>query len=160
MTIHIIPQTNMSANLSKRVTFGENTIYGVENISEYILPDDPHGFRMTIQRLMKVLDDTRRDVKLNNFNYMKRRVFFMENITEKIVDQIIGHDECVSINIHTTNEKIRNYMIGDLFTMLEASFKRQKIVKFIESDTDLISFEDTTVFTNLWIDCNGKLGGF
>lgn len=140
----------------KEVTFGENTTYIIENISDYVIT--PNGFRMTLQRIMSVFEK----MDMDNAKYMMNRQFFLKTITKNMVDRIVQHPEVISIKIHKTQNKNSsdNLIVDDLFTMLEVAFECYKSVKIVASDENMISFKDSTIFPNMWIDYSGKLGGY
>ena len=150
-----LTDTHMSIS-KKKVTFGENTTHIIENISDYVIT--PRGFRMTLQRIMSVFED----MDMDNTKYMTNRQFFLKTITKNMVDRIVQHPEVISIKIHKTQDKnsSNNLIVDDLFTMLEVAFECYKSVKIVESDEDMVSFKDSTIFPNVWIDYKGKLGGY
>lgn len=78
-----------------------------------------------------------------------------------MVDRIVHHPEVISIKIYKSrkNNDSSNMMVEDLFAMLEVAFEYYKVVTIVKSDEDMISFKDSTIFPNVWIDDCGKVCG-
>lgn len=95
------------------------------------------NLRSNIEPMTRIL---RREIPY----YEDIRYLFMKGPLKDISKKILSYNEIVSLTVFKSNEGFDNMMAHDFFKVLETTFNKHKSTLIIESDRNMIIFNDNT----------------
>ncbi len=116
----------------KKVTFGENKVYIVENISEYMNPEI--GFISSLNKALSSLKKIEPDYRYKRFGRI--------HIMKSIVNQLSQHCDVEGVEIRLPECIMSEIFFKDLLCMLESDFSYHKYSKMFTCNRMSVKFID------------------